>query len=676
MAANLKLKFTADTQAAADEMKRLAGESASVGEGFKDVAAGAGQAVDATKFLGVANAEMAKAMYDAEVAAKELEDAEKQLADNQAPEAQNELAEAVLNARREAEAAAEKVEDLEQAESDAGETGSNFADNFKSDLAAVKDATEIAGFAMQGLTQAIAFTQEAADRLGRTEFSAALERAQSATQRLTDSMLELPIGKTIPLFQLLGDAELKNADAITILTRAFNAAGDGMNVVNALLIQMKANATGNWDEATKEVQALTAETQTQADTLDTATRATDAYSDRWSGLADQINAGSTAQANWNQYMAESRAEEEAEKVAALALAQQALAAGLSGVLGNAQQNYNAVMTETGTELTRLQAELDKYTKLNGQVVTGVDGVSTTTLNYTKKIEELNGQVDAQVAKQDAAAAALRRTTAEFVFNQAAASLNAVQQTELAFKLGMIDEASYKASKAAQNLKDTYDTNKDGTVSAEEGADKYIEALSRLTTTIGNEATPATDDHKQALEEAERATGTVATTLNNQATPAAKNNAAAVNEAERATGTMATTLNNQATPAVNTLKESTNNATTALTTAKQRAAEFQAIIDRFESETFTYTFDINSTGNGGGGAPPGGGGVPLAPTGSGSFGLSAPTTPDGAAVTTTTGGGNVYNFYLSDWPELEQRLRTLIQAESAQTGTQADFRSRV
>ena len=226
------------------------------------------------------------------------------------------------------------------------------------------------------------------------------------------------------------------------------------------------------------------------------------------------------------YYADYTAEIEAATAASKALAAQqeaalsaAVAAGMSGTLTNAQAAYNAVFADTAPQIAKVRAELAKYEAQQGKTITittaatvsqdeyelaaikaaaaaqaladytGDDreeylklsiaankaqeavvklgeGFGTSrdiTLDYTAKIGEANGTLAELEARQLAAEQALIRTTAQFLYQQIAAGLDAEAQLILARQLGLMDESSYEAATAALALKQAYE---DGAVSAE------------------------------------------------------------------------------------------------------------------------------------------------------------------------------------------------------------------
>lgn len=210
-----------------------------------------------------------------------------------------------------------------------------------------------------------------------------------------------------------------------------------------------------------------------------------------------------------------------------------LAAGLSGTLANATSEYNATVADTQTQLADARAELEKYQTLNGQVVRVTDeakfsqaeltvqaqklaeaqaalaentdpekqaaltvavekssakmaemngamgGSRDVTLDYSTKIGEAQSKIDELTAKEEAAAAALKRTTLEFIYQKAAADLDAGAALELARGFGLIDEKSYNTSKNIMDLKNKFDLNKNGMIDAGKEAELYTAEIQKL-----------------------------------------------------------------------------------------------------------------------------------------------------------------------------------------------------
>jgi hypothetical protein len=171
---------------------------------------------------------------------------------------------------------------------------------------------------------------------------------------------------------------------------------------------------------------------------------------------------------------------------------QTLAAGLSGDLGDAQRAYNDTVADGDQRIAALQEKLA--------------GLNAGSRDYKTTLADLNAEVATQNQRQLDAAAALDLANKQFVFQQAAATLDAQGQLALAFSMGMIDEKSYNASLRVIGLTESFDANHDGVVSATEGQDKYINALTHVAQTADGTTVPAVNNYRQSLNDAETAMG--------------------------------------------------------------------------------------------------------------------------------------------------------------------------
>lgn len=195
-----------------------------------------------------------------------------------------------------------------------------------------------------------------------------------------------------------------------------------------------------------------------------------------------------------------------------AMLQQAVDAGLDGTLTRAWEDYQGVLAETQPEIDKLRADIERMNAAHGQTWTVVNEAQHSveeyelaqikaataaqklaeftgdsreeylnlkiaadnaaasvaemggemgltqqfTADYTKKLMEANGSLSELEAKQMAAEEALRRTTAEFIYQQLAVDGDAEANLTLARNLGLMDEASYQASLALLHLKQRYE----------------------------------------------------------------------------------------------------------------------------------------------------------------------------------------------------------------------------
>jgi hypothetical protein len=190
----------------------------------------------------------------------------------------------------------------------------------------------------------------------------------------------------------------------------------------------------------------------------------------------------------------------------------AVAAGIAGTLTTAQDDYQAIIAETTPEIEALTREIAEYEAAQGTSWTVTTtataslaeyelaqikaaeatvklteytgdnreelltlqvaaenanekvgklgeqmGITTTyTADYTTKLAENHAALAELKLKNEAAMEAMKLATAEFLYQQIAADLDAAAQVALARELGLIDEPTYQAAKAAQELKLAYD----------------------------------------------------------------------------------------------------------------------------------------------------------------------------------------------------------------------------
>jgi len=236
------------------------------------------------------------------------------------------------------------------------------------------------------------------------------------------------------------------------------------------------------------------------------------------------------------YTTHTRAVQDAERAANdLRYAADNLAAGLSGVLGKATDDYTTSVSNSEKEIESIQKELAELGAIQGQVTTtttaakysneelalaqikaaeaaqksaeytgddeaaklalavaaqkaaekaeamagAMGGTSSSTIDNTERIGELNSRYGELVAQQAAAKEALNRVTLEFIYQKAAADLDTEAALELARSFGLIDEKSYSTAKAVNDLKTKYDANRDGAIDASEAAAGYTEEVRKL-----------------------------------------------------------------------------------------------------------------------------------------------------------------------------------------------------
>jgi len=151
---------------------------------------------------------------------------------------------------------------------------------------------------------------------------------------------------------------------------------------------------------------------------------------------------------------------------------EAVAAGISGDLQQAMEGYLSTTEDINQEHGELQEQLDDL--LNR-------GWSPT----SEKVLELQGRLDELKAKEQEAAAALAEATAQMIYQQAAAGLDAGASLELARAMGILSEQDYAVSKTLQDLRMSFDENADGMIIASEGAREFAGQVAAIYEAVSN-----------------------------------------------------------------------------------------------------------------------------------------------------------------------------------------------
>jgi len=131
--------------------------------------------------------------------------------------------------------------------------------------------------------------------------------------------------------------------------------------------------------------------------------------------------------------------------------------------------FQAAVNAAALGVEKADAAVNKFEE-------GMGSSSTAVVDNSKKIEELTQRKRELEAATAAARDRVSDLTGQFIFNQAAASLDAVGQLELAKSLGLIDEKSYKTSAAILSLNEQLQA---GTISEEQFRAALVDAQSDI-----------------------------------------------------------------------------------------------------------------------------------------------------------------------------------------------------
>jgi hypothetical protein len=203
----------------------------------------------------------------------------------------------------------------------------------------------------------------------------------------------------------------------------------------------------------------------------------------------------------------------AKAESALAIASAGLAAGLEGELQDAFDQYKETMADLEEEhmtieedilkvqgsyaavdkavekaTEKLELSRKKYGEHSEQVEKAREALLKAQSGYganTKKIQELNEALAENEQAQQDAAAAMAEATAQMIFQQASAGLPAQAALDLARSMGILSEADYAVATSLETLRQQYDKDADGAITAGEGADEYTGKVQDLYTAISD-----------------------------------------------------------------------------------------------------------------------------------------------------------------------------------------------
>lgn len=156
----------------------------------------------------------------------------------------------------------------------------------------------------------------------------------------------------------------------------------------------------------------------------------------------------------------------------LAITQSGLAAGLSGELLDATTTYSESMDDLVADHQALAEEMQKLLD---------NGYSAT----SSQVQELTGALEENEVAQQAALEKMQLATAEMIYQQAAAGLDAAAALELANSMGLISEADYVVASSLEALRQQWDANRDGAITAAEGAEQFASQVALVNQAVAN-----------------------------------------------------------------------------------------------------------------------------------------------------------------------------------------------
>lgn len=142
-------------------------------------------------------------------------------------------------------------------------------------------------------------------------------------------------------------------------------------------------------------------------------------------------------------------------------------AGVGGALGGQLEDLKAINNERERLNTLLEDAKSKYGENSQQV------------------QDLTAAMNENVTAQADAASSIAEATAQMIYQQAAAGLDAVAALNLARAMGVLSEADYAVAKVIQDLRNEYDKDADGLITVAEGAHEYAEKVDDVREAVDN-----------------------------------------------------------------------------------------------------------------------------------------------------------------------------------------------
>ncbi len=283
----------------------------------------------------------------------------------------------------------------------------------------MKTALGGAKIALAFVEQAFTFASASAEKLGRVDVATNINEAQQALSGLTDVLVQIPIGGR-DFLQWMGDG----AAGIANFAKMVGAFGIQVQLTLGIIDR---------ETAIMQINAL---------------------------VTDEVAAAK---------------ENAAIATAQLKVQNDLLAAGLSGPISKAYDDYRAVLDDSTLKIATAQSEIDY---LRGKMYDSAESAD----EARRRVGELTLGISELKDKSSDAQEKMNRLTNEFIYQKAAAELDADAALELARSMGLIDEASYSAAIAIQDMRAKYDLNRDGAIDAAEAAKGYLREIENIAQT--------------------------------------------------------------------------------------------------------------------------------------------------------------------------------------------------
>lgn len=191
--------------------------------------------------------------------------------------------------------------------------------------------------------------------------------------------------------------------------------------------------------------------------------------EEYQNRTNAFRAAAAEQARWNAIGAEAMKAMAQEELAVLTM-EAGLAAGVRGTLQQVTEQYTSTIEDLRWQEGELIEDIALANKKYGE--------------GSEKVADLTHKLDENRQKQVEAAEAIAEATAQMIYQQAAAGLDAGAALELARAMGVLSEQDYAVASTIQNLRNQFDENRDGMIDASEGAETYAARVAEVNNIVG------------------------------------------------------------------------------------------------------------------------------------------------------------------------------------------------
>ena len=191
--------------------------------------------------------------------------------------------------------------------------------------------------------------------------------------------------------------------------------------------------------------------------------------DAFTGFDNLVKVGGAAAIAFGQLTGAISDEEAAARAAALA----------AGDLGAGILSTKDYAVDLRDETIRLSTYTAALAEEGNGAQMAIDAWTASMQDAYPAASDLSSAIDHTSVMAAGLSLGMGELTTQVLYNKAAAGLDSLAALELARSMGLIDEEAYAAGTAVEELRQKYDTNKDGAISAAEGASQFAREAANL-----------------------------------------------------------------------------------------------------------------------------------------------------------------------------------------------------